>query len=206
MNDAAKAPELAFDHLRQIGTLLHLRLGIGLYSEQKPSGLAGDPVTLHLEHAVCLRRVYATHPARLPGSPPPAWSEDGSCTKPDACDRAATRPSDARTAPALPLKLSPACTGSGGFLAGARVAGKIGRWRQGTIALSMDRIWNAEPSQRYRFGNVVVETRGRRVFVDGHERRVPRRVFDLLLLLCRAPRRVIPRDALYEALWSGGQI
>ncbi|MCR6700310.1 MAG: winged helix-turn-helix domain-containing protein [Dokdonella sp.] len=70
----------------------------------------------------------------------------------------------------------------------------------------MDRIWNAEPDQRYRFGNVVVETRGRRVFVDGRERKVPRRVFDLLLLLCRAPRRVIPRDALYEALWSGGQV
>ncbi|PZQ19724.1 MAG: hypothetical protein DI564_00295 [Rhodanobacter denitrificans] len=70
----------------------------------------------------------------------------------------------------------------------------------------MVRIWHAEPSRRYRFGNVVVETQGRRVFVDGRERKVPRRVFDLLLLLCRAPRRVIPRDVLYEALWSGGQI
>lgn len=63
-----------------------------------------------------------------------------------------------------------------------------------------------EPALRYRFGRVVLETHGRRLLVDGRERPMSRRAFDLLLILVRAPRRVHAREALIDALWPGGQI
>lgn len=58
----------------------------------------------------------------------------------------------------------------------------------------------------YRFGDLVVDMRQRRLFAGGRERPLSRRAFDLLAVLCRAPRRVIARDELHEALWPGGQI
>lgn len=63
-----------------------------------------------------------------------------------------------------------------------------------------------EPALRYRFGRIALETHGRRLLVDGRERPMSRRAFDLLLILLRAPRRVHARDALIDALWPGGQI
>ena len=58
----------------------------------------------------------------------------------------------------------------------------------------------------YRFGELVVDMQQRRLFVGGRERRLSRRAFDLLAVLCRAPRRAIARDELHEALWPGGQV
>lgn len=63
-----------------------------------------------------------------------------------------------------------------------------------------------EPALRYRFGRVALETHGRRLLVDGRERPISRRAFDLLLILLRSPRRVHAREALIDALWPGGQI
>ncbi len=59
---------------------------------------------------------------------------------------------------------------------------------------------------RYVFGSAVVEVGARRLLIGGRERNLPRRVFDLLLILCRSPRQVIARETLYQALWPGGQI
>ena len=58
----------------------------------------------------------------------------------------------------------------------------------------------------YRFGDLVVDMQQRRLFAGGRERRLSRRAFDLLAVLCRSPRRVIARDELHEALWPGGQV
>lgn len=64
----------------------------------------------------------------------------------------------------------------------------------------------AERVLRYRFGNVVLEVREQRLLVDGRERRLARHPFELLLALCRSPRRVLSREELHATLWPGGQI
>jgi DNA-binding winged helix-turn-helix (wHTH) protein len=59
--------------------------------------------------------------------------------------------------------------------------------------------------RRYRFGNVTLEVRERRLLVRGREYRLARHPFELLLALCRSPRRVLSRDELHATLWPGGQ-
>lgn len=72
--------------------------------------------------------------------------------------------------------------------------------------MQVDRVRAAQSVRCYRFGNVTVETQERRLLIDGRERQLTRRAFDLLLILCRSPRRVLPRDELHAALWPGGQV
>jgi|GEM_PF-5500345 len=67
VNNAEQAPELTFDHRCQIRALPHPHLGIGPHVRIEPGGLADDPVTLRLEHAVL--------PAKnVCQAPPPASS------------------------------------------------------------------------------------------------------------------------------------
>lgn len=56
--------------------------------------------------------------------------------------------------------------------------------------------------QALRVGPALVYLRERRVFVDGVERRLGGRAFDLMLALLQAPERVVGRDELYETVWS----
>jgi DNA-binding winged helix-turn-helix (wHTH) protein/tetratricopeptide (TPR) repeat protein len=64
----------------------------------------------------------------------------------------------------------------------------------------------ARPIVRYRFGAVTLEVREQRLLVHGRERRLARHPFELLLALCRSPRRVLSREELHATLWPGGQI
>ncbi|WP_300615087.1 winged helix-turn-helix domain-containing protein, partial [Dokdonella sp.] len=72
--------------------------------------------------------------------------------------------------------------------------------------MTLDEPRSGEPVLRYRFGKVTLDVRDQRLLIQGRGRVLPRRSFDLLLALCRSPRRALSREELHEALWPGGQI
>lgn len=53
-----------------------------------------------------------------------------------------------------------------------------------------------------RFGNLVVDRRARRVFLQGDRIDLTRREFDLFVLLAENPERVFSRDELLRAVWQ----
>lgn len=60
--------------------------------------------------------------------------------------------------------------------------------------------------QGFRFANVEIDIPSREVRVAGRPQNCPPKAFELLLLLCQAPRTTIARAALLDALWPGGQV
>ncbi len=58
----------------------------------------------------------------------------------------------------------------------------------------------------YRFAAVTVDVAAHRLSVDGRPRSCSRRALDLLVMLCEAEGRVVPRQELIERLWPGGQL
>ena len=58
----------------------------------------------------------------------------------------------------------------------------------------------------YRFAGVELDVERLQLRIDGHPAACPRKAFELLLLLCRAPETVLPRQQILDALWPGGQV
>lgn len=58
----------------------------------------------------------------------------------------------------------------------------------------------------YRFAGVEIDALRMQLRVDGRPVACPRKAFELLVLLCRAPRTVLPRAWLIDTLWPGGQV
>lgn len=54
----------------------------------------------------------------------------------------------------------------------------------------------------WKVGQAIVYPRERRVFVDGAERRLGGRAFDLLQALLQSPDRVVGRDELIDTVWA----
>jgi DNA-binding winged helix-turn-helix (wHTH) protein/tetratricopeptide (TPR) repeat protein len=58
----------------------------------------------------------------------------------------------------------------------------------------------------YRFAGVELDVERLQLRIDGQATACPRKAFELLLLLCRAPETVLPRQQIQDALWPGGQV
>jgi len=58
----------------------------------------------------------------------------------------------------------------------------------------------------YRFAGVELDVERLQLRIDGQASVCPRKAFELLLLLCRAPEIVLPRQQILDALWPGGQV
>ena len=62
------------------------------------------------------------------------------------------------------------------------------------------------PTMRYRFADCVLDDTAFTLTRDGEVQSIEPQVFDLLHLLVRNPRKLISRDQLIEAVWSGRQV
>ena len=56
--------------------------------------------------------------------------------------------------------------------------------------------------ERLAYDGLVVDVRGRKVFVDGREVALRSREFDLLVFLARSPGQVFTREQLLEQVWG----
>ena len=62
------------------------------------------------------------------------------------------------------------------------------------------------PTMRYWFADCVLDDTAFTLTRDGEVQSIEPQVFDLLHLLVRNPRKLISRDQLIEAVWSGRQV
>ena len=66
------------------------------------------------------------------------------------------------------------------------------------------REWDAtvQKEERISYGDLVIDHRQRRVFVNKQEIPLTPKEFDLLVLMAESPSRVFSRDLLYEMVWG----
>ena len=57
-------------------------------------------------------------------------------------------------------------------------------------------------SQTLQAGNLSLDTRSRRVFLDGQEVPLKNKEYELLLFFMRNPGTVFDRETLYERVWG----
>jgi len=74
------------------------------------------------------------------------------------------------------------------------------------IMLTIGTLSNTHHIKGFRFASVEIDIPTREVRVAGRVQNCPPKAFELLALLCQAPRTTIERSALIDALWPGGQV
>ena len=70
-----------------------------------------------------------------------------------------------------------------------------------TRAATPDQAAEYRP-ESYAGGRLLIDRRGRRVFLDGEELSLPPKEFDLLAFLAEAPGAALTREQIMEAVWD----
>lgn len=77
---------------------------------------------------------------------------------------------------------------------------------RGIIMLSIGSPESSTHPRVYRFAGAELDVERLQLRIDGQASACPRKAFELLLLLCRAPETVLSRQHILDALWPGGQV
>jgi len=79
----------------------------------------------------------------------------------------------------------------------ARVKARVSRYQK---LLSMESVPSRD--SKINVGNLEIDKSARRVFVDGEERTLANKEFDLLLFLAENPNRVFSKELLFDRVWG----
>lgn len=84
----------------------------------------------------------------------------------------------------------------------ARVKAHLNRYE----ALVDHLVMNERTNEKIEIGGLKIDKTARRVFVQGKERTLTSKEFDLLYFLAKHPNHVFPKEELFQEIWGIGPI